>query len=293
MSNDGDGFEERTVRLDVGEVAYREAGSGPPVLFVHGWGVNGELWTGTAARLAAAGHRCIVPDLPFGSHRIPLAPDADLSPPGAARIVADFIAALELNDLTLVGNDSGGAICQLVVTRHPARIGRLVLTNADCLEIFPPGTFKLMSRALRVPGVMTLIANGLRLRAMQRSPLAFGALTTKPIPDATLDSWVRPPIEDGAIRRDSRKFGAGMDAKYTLEAAELLPSLEIPAKLVWGTADPFFTIEHARRLAELIPGCELVEVEGGRTFLPLDEPDRVATEIATFSATRAKAVPMA
>lgn len=283
MSSEGDGFTRHTVELGAGRVHYREAGSGEPLLFVHGWGVNGGLWT-DAARALARGHRCIVPDLPFGSHPEALSPGADLTPPGAARLIAELIEKLGLEGVTIVANDSGGAISQIVVTEHPARISRLVLTNSDCLEEFPPGTFKLLVKALRIPGFMTLLANGLRFRLNQRSPLAYGALSKRRIPDELLRSWVRPPIEDRDVRRDSRKFASGMDPSYTLAAAEKLGRLEIPVLLAWGEDDRFFRIELAERLAALIPDSRLVRFADSLTFVPIDEPERLAAEVGAFVA---------
>lgn len=287
--NDHEELTPRTVGISDGGIHYREAGSGDPVLFVHGWGVNGGLWTETATLLAGSGHRCIVPDLPFGSHREPLRAEADLSPTGAARLVAELIAALELDRLTIVANDSGGAVTQILVTEHPGRIARLVLTNSDCLEEFPPGSFKLLVKMLRVPGFISLLVNSLRIRASQRSPFAYGALSRERIPDELLDSWVRPPIEDPRVRRDSRKFAAGMDPAYTLAAAEKLGSLQIPVLLAWGARDRFFKIELAERLATLIPDSRLVRFEEALTFVPIDEPERLAAEVSAFIAETADA----
>src|SRR5688500_18689891 len=127
----------KEVRLKQGVVRYREVGSGPPLVFVHGLLVNGELWRKVVPLLSGS-YRCIVPDWPLGSHAVALEPDAELSPVGVAALIADFLAALELKGVTLVGNDSGGALCQLVATRHPERLGRLVLTTCDAFEVFPP-----------------------------------------------------------------------------------------------------------------------------------------------------------
>lgn len=291
-AEDVQGFTAGRAELGAGPIRYREIGSGEPLLFVHGWGVNGSLWTETARALAAAGpHRCILPDLPFGSHSEPLAPDADLSPTGAAAIVAELIETLGLERVTIVGNDSGGAVSQILATTHPELLGRLVLTNSDCLEVFPPGIFKALVRMVRLPGGMDLLANALRQRAVQRSPSAYGSLSKRRIPDEMLDAWVRPPIDDLEIRRDSRKFASGMDPAHTLAAAELLGGLEIPVLLCWGEQDRFFTIEHAERLQALIPDCRLVRMKESLTFVPIDEPERLAAEIATFvAATSAAAV---
>src|SRR2546430_16514383 len=125
----------RTVEPPAGTIEYRERGGGSPVVFVHGVGVNGDLWRGVAPRLADE-HRCVVPDLPWGAHSHPLRDDADLSLPGMARIVADFMAALHLGDVTVVANDTGGAVAQWLVGHHPDRIGGLVLTSCDAFEKF-------------------------------------------------------------------------------------------------------------------------------------------------------------
>lgn len=283
MTPEQDGPAPELIETPSGPISVRRSGSGQPLLFVHGWGVNATLWSETARRLTDS-YECILPDLPFGSHAVALREGADLSPPGAARIVADLIEALGLERVTLVGNDSGGAVCQILVTAEAGLVNRLVLTNSDCLDTFPPGTFKLLTRVLRVPGAIDVLVRLLQLRAVQRSPIAYGALTRGRIEDRLLDAWVRPPRHDRGVRRDSAAFGRGMDPVHTLAAADRFGELEIPVLLVWGEADRFFTIEHAERLAELIPDSRLVRVPGGRTFLPLDEPALLAREIAAFAA---------
>ena len=135
--------ERKEVSLPQGTIAYRERGSGEPIVFIHGLLVNGDLWRKVVPELSKD-YRCIVPDLPLGSHDRPMNEDADLSPYGVAKLIDDFLAALDLRDVTLVGNDTGGAFCQIVVTRHPDRIGRLVLTPCDAYENFPPRFFKYM-----------------------------------------------------------------------------------------------------------------------------------------------------
>ena len=133
----------REVELPQGTIRYRDLGEGEPIVFVHGYLVDGRLWSDVAEALSAR-HRCLVPDWPLGAHRVAMNEDADLSPPGIADLIADFLEALDLNGVTLVGNDSGGAMSQVLVTRRPERIGRLVLTNCDTHDNFPPGPFKLM-----------------------------------------------------------------------------------------------------------------------------------------------------
>jgi len=161
------------VRLPQGTIRYREQGTGEPIVLVHGLLANGELWRDVTPRLAAD-FRVIVPDWPLGSQELPLEPGADLSPPALAQIIADFLAKLELENVTLVGNDTGGALSQLVAVNHPERLARLVLTPCDAYENFLPPAFRPLQALARIPGAVFLIAQSLRLPAARRLPTAYG-----------------------------------------------------------------------------------------------------------------------
>jgi pimeloyl-ACP methyl ester carboxylesterase len=285
MGDRVDGFRRERVELDAGPVHYSEAGSGQPIVFVHGFGANGLLWSDVASTLSA-GHRCIVPDWPLGSHPEAMHTDADLTPRGVARLISDFLSALDLDGVTIVGNDSGGAVSQMLVTEMPERIGRLVLTNCDCFENFPPGHYRAMAKMLRIPGTAYVMAQSLRLRINRRSPISYGALTAAPIDDEVLRAWTEPQIHDAGVRRDGARFFAAADTRDTMRAAERLPDLQMPALIVWGDADRFFGIDDGRRLADLIPDSTLVVVEGGRTFLPFERPGEVAVAIEEFIGSR-------
>jgi pimeloyl-ACP methyl ester carboxylesterase len=263
------------IALRQGTVRFRDEGAGPPVVFVHGLLVDGRLWEPVADLLD--GFRRIVPDLPLGSHRVPMRPDADLSPTGLAQLVADFLGALDLEDVTLVGNDTGGALCQLVVTRHPARIGRLVLTNCDAFDNFPPRAFRPLVLASRAH-LLTAALQPVRLRAARRLPIAFGWLG-KRIPDELLEAWVEPFFSDRGIRRDARRVSAALDRGLLLDTAARLREFDRPVLLAWAPEDRFFPLDHARRLAAIFPDARLVEVPGSRAFMSLDQPERLAALI--------------
>jgi pimeloyl-ACP methyl ester carboxylesterase len=268
------------VELPAGTVRYREAGEGKAVVFVHGYLVDGRLWDGVVDRLSDR-CRCFAPDWPTGSQQIAMSPDADLSPYGVASLISDFIGALDLDDVTIVGNDSGGALSQVLVTRHPERIGRLVLTNCDTHENFPPGIFKALPAMAKLPGAGSMLAAPLRIGAVPRA--AFKPFSRTRIPGELIASWVEPIIRDRDVRRDLTKFTAGMNKRYTLEAAERLRDSELPILLAWAPGDRYFPLKYAKRLAADTPNASIVEIADSKTFVPLDQPQRLADEIATFA----------
>jgi pimeloyl-ACP methyl ester carboxylesterase len=263
----------RTVRAHV-------TGEGPPIVFVHGALVNANLWRKVVSRLD--GFKRVTLDLPLGSHLEPMPRDADLRPPALADLIADSLAALELTDVTLVGNDTGGGLSQIVATRRPERIGALVLTSCDAFDSFPPRFFRIVLAPARVPGMIPIAFGGLRLRPLRRLPIAYGWLTTGPIDRDAEDSYVLPVLTRGGIRRDVRKLLGGLDPTYTLDAAAKLASWDRPALIAWSEKDRFFPIEHAERLAKVIPNARLEWIAGARTFAMEDEPERVAAVIGSF-----------
>jgi pimeloyl-ACP methyl ester carboxylesterase len=279
----------KELTLAQGTIAYRDFGKGPTVLFVHGLLADGQLWLEAAELLAASGHRCIVPDWPLGSHRRPMNRDADLSPLGVARLVADFCEALDLRSVTLVGNDSGGAVSQLVASRHGERIARLVLTNCDVLEAFPPKAFAYLTVVPRVPGMMLALAKAMyHLPPLRRLPIAYGGLTVRRLPDDLLESWVEPAARNAEIRDDIAKFMLAATPELTLGAARDLRSFGRPILLLWGAADPFFTLDLAERFQREVPTAKLERVEGARTFVALDRPEAVASGVARLVARASK-----
>ncbi len=270
----------KEIDLPSGRIRYREAGAGKPVVFVHGYLVDGRLWDGVVDRLSQ-GHRCFAPDWPMGAQQIAMSPAADLSPPGVAATIASFLEALNLEDVTIVGNDSGGAMSQVLVTRHPERIGRLVLTNCDTHENFPPGIFKAMPPIAALPGGMALLAAPFRIPALARG--AFRPFARTPIPPDLIASWMRPGLHDPGVKRDAKKVTAGMNKRHTLEAAAKLRGSQLPILLAWAPGDRFFPISYAERLAAEAGNARIVEIPDAKTFVPLDQPRRLAEEIAGFA----------
>ncbi|NOK60934.1 MAG: alpha/beta hydrolase [Chloroflexi bacterium AL-W] len=170
--------------------------------------------------------RCIAPDLPMGAHTQAVSPDADLSPSGMAQLVADFIEALDLHNVTLVGNDTGGAISQLMVTNYPERIERLVLFNVDAFENFLPPIFRIFQWLPRIPGGTAITAPLFRPRVVQHMTMKLlsKAGTTSDMLDMFFGRFVREP----RIRRDAGKLLATISNRYTLEAATKFSAFHKP-----------------------------------------------------------------
>jgi pimeloyl-ACP methyl ester carboxylesterase len=280
------GTPQATVEVPQGRVRYRALGSGDPIVFVHGYLVDGRIWNGVAERLASD-FTCIVPDWPLGSHRVAMNPDADLSPPGVVSTIVGFLDALGLERATVVGNDSGGALSQILTAEHPDRVERLVLTNSDTYEHFPPFPFTLMGPVARIPGGMTALALPFRIGAVSRA--TYGLFAQRKIDPELVRSWLEPSLSDPDIRRDTQKFTIGVNKRYTLAAAERLRSFERPVLLAWGTKDRFFKLSHAERLASALPDARIVEIGDAKTFVQLDRPDAVAEAIAEFARSQAAA----
>jgi pimeloyl-ACP methyl ester carboxylesterase len=280
-----------TIELSAGPVEYTDTGGdGPVLVFVHGLMMDASLWEGPIAELSAD-YRCLAPTLPLGAHRQAMHAGADLSLPAIAGLVAEFLDRLDLRDVTLIGNDTGGALVQLIMADGAARVGRVVLASCDAFDNFPPG---LTGRTLVLAGKLPPRAFGLfmqqmRLRAIRRLPIAFGWLTRRG--DAATARWMKPVLTQPGIRRDTVRTlrAAGADTGFLVRVAERLPGFDRPALVVWASEDRVMPPEHGRRLAGLLPQGRLVEVDDSYTLIPLDQPARFAQIIREFARTSAPA----
>jgi len=274
------------LELAQGRVNVVDEGEGPPVVLVHGALVDSAVWQKLVPLLTAAGHRVVAPDLPLGSHRIPLGPRADVTPHGVARLIADVMEALDLGEVTLVGNDTGGALCQLVATRHPERVGRLVLTSCDLEDNFPPKAFQPAVRlAAAVPGVLRAVGAGALAPRALATPLAYGWLWHDP-DRAQCRRWLEPLLKDAAIRADTRRAYAAIDPGVTWQTARDLRRFDRPALWAWSGADRFFPEEQARRIAATMPDARFETIPGAYTFSCLDAPGELARLVTGFAAGR-------
>lgn len=274
----------KMVDVSGGAVRVYERGAGTPIVFVHGLLANAAVWRKVVPALSET-HRCITADFPFGAHTSPMDPDADLTPTGLARVVAEVIERLDLRDVTIVGNDGGGMLTQLVVTRHPDRIARVVLTPCDAYENFPPPMFAYLCWLARVPLSFELLAAPLRIprlrRLLGRSLIGYGGLTHSRIDDELLDHYFTPVLELD-VRRDVVKFLRSVDKKYTLDAARAFPSVVQPVLVAWASEDRFFPLEHGERLARDFPDARLSLIDRSRTWVSEDRPAELISLISVF-----------
>jgi pimeloyl-ACP methyl ester carboxylesterase len=271
-----------TVTLSAGTIHYEKSGPGDgrPVVFVHGFAMGSSLWRPLSERLAARGLQCVAPTWPLGAQPTPMRDGAELTMEGIAAIVGEFLDVLELSDVVLVGNDTGGAIAQIVATSHAERLGALVLTSCDAFEHFPPPILKPFIAAAKVPAVFNAAAQPLRTKLGRKR--AYGALAHTDI-DPLVQEWLRPALTDKRIREDLRRFTASLKQESTVRAAERLPEFAKPALVAWSADDAFFPVEDGRRLADALPDARLEVIDGARTFSMIDQPDALAGLIADFA----------
>ena len=272
-----------SVTIAGGTLDYRTLGPAdserPPVVFVHGFLVDSTLWDPVAAQLAEHGVRSVLVDWPLGSHRTPMNAEADLSPIGVARMINEVLDALGLTDVTLVGNDTGGALCQLLLADDASRIGRLVLTNCDAFENFPPKAFVPLFHIAKHPLLTKAMLAPTRLRAIRHSPLAYGLLLRAPRDAEMTRRWIAPSLGDRAIRDDIARFARAFDGKALVAIAPALHEFAGPTRIVWGMSDRCFTLSSARRLADAFADARLIEVPEATTFVSIDAPDAVTAAI--------------
>lgn len=271
------------IALRGGTIRYHDRGSGPVVVFVHGALVDATLWARVVPTLVDAGLRCVTPTWPLGSHRVPV-PDMDLSPPGLAATIDEFLAALDLHDVTLVANDTGGGLVQILLTTTTReRVGRVVLTPSDSFEAFFPPRFAFLPVLARMPGALALFAKpAARFPAINRLPIGFSALAKHPVGDDRLRRWMGPAATDRRVRADAVRFLRGVDRRHTLAAAERLGEVDLPVLLAWAVQDRVFPISLAHRLADHLPDARIAPVEDSFCFVPQDRPDRLAELIREF-----------
>jgi pimeloyl-ACP methyl ester carboxylesterase len=274
----------KQIELSAGTIEYSDTGGDRPVLvLLHGLMMDASLWDGPMADLSAD-HRCVAPTLPLGAHRHAMRAGADLSLPGIARLVAEFLDRLDLQDVTLVGNDTGGALVQLLMCHRDARVGRVVLASCDAFDNFPPGlTGKTLVLAGKLPPAMFgLFMQQMRLRAVRRLPIAFGWLTIRG--DAATARWMKPVLTQPEIRRDAvRVLRAVAKEPKLLRGRPDAPAGSTVPPWLSGRARPGDATRAWPAPRQAPSAGQLAEIEDSYTLIPLDQPARLAQVVREFT----------
>ncbi|MFG2501860.1 alpha/beta fold hydrolase [Streptomyces sp. NPDC048441] len=271
------------IELTAGPIEYEDTGgSGTPLVLLHGLVQDGSVWRHVVEDLGDE-FRCLVPTLPYGSHRVPLKPGAELTPPAMARLIGEFADKLELGDDAVFVENDAGRLQQLAAER-PERVGRMVVAGCETFDNYPPRAGgKMLDAAARVPGGIAFLVRALSVRALRRVPgTGYAVMAHRPVPHDLIDRWLRPLRTDSEARAVLVRYLRATHKAEMMEAADALRTYERPALVVWGKQDKMMPPAHGRRLAELLPKGRLVELDACRTLIPLDRPDGLAAAIREF-----------
>lgn len=277
-------MESKRLETRLGPIAYRSTGHGPTLVFFAGALANGALWRDVLVALADR-YRCITIDLPLGAHPWPLSAGADRSATSLARLLLDCLELLDVDDATVIVNDTAGGLLLLsLATGHPAleRVGRLVLTNCESYDKFPPPALKAATRLCRaVPWLVgPLLRLQLRVPTFERRVVS-GAAASR-LDAERRESFFGPARRQPRIAADQVAAMAGFRPQLLIDAAKVIPRFDRPVLLVWGDSCDFFPLADAQRLAADFPDAQLVPVPGAKTWVPVDNPNAVSRAIATF-----------
>ena len=262
-----------TVRTPSGRIAYAEAGSGPVALFVHGVLLNKHLWRHQMADMADI-RRVIALDL-LAHGDTEIAPDQDVSVTANANMLREFLDALKIDKVDLIGNDSGGGISQIFAANNPERVRTLTLTDCDAHDNWPPEAFKPFVEMTKAGGLEETLNALVTDKSVYRSPNALGPAYEWPekVRDSDIEIYLRPHLRSEQRTRDLQRFVVAFDNRHTVAIESKLRQLRAPTLIVWGTDDVYFPIKWAHWLARTIPSAkDPVVLEGARLFFPEERP---------------------
>lgn len=268
--------------VSAGIIRYTDQGTGQAVVFLHGALSNGNTWRKVVPTISKD-FRCIVPDLPLGGHSIPLNPTTDLTPTGIATLINQFLNVLGLNDIILVGNDTGGAYAQMFTMSYPEKVSKLVLCNTDAFEVFPPKQFSLLKTGANIPGFTFLMAQLFRFKPLLKTSLVLGLLSHTLSKEDLHELYIRNFIHYKGVRADFTKVVKGWSIHYTNQAAEKLSFFNKPVLVIWGADDTkLFPIELGKRVCGIFPDARFEIVENALTYVQEDQPEEFAHKLVHF-----------
>jgi pimeloyl-ACP methyl ester carboxylesterase len=277
-------MESEELETRLGPLAWRSSGHGPTLVFFAGALANHDLWRDVIVALEDR-FRCITIDLPLGAHPWPLSTGVDRSAASLARLLLDCLDLLEVEDATVVANDTAGGLLLLsLATDHPAlgRVGRLVLTNCDNYDQFPPDKLQKAAAMCRTLPRLARALVGLQFRSSIARRRGFSSVVASRLDDERVESFLGPLRRDRRVVDDFVAAFGGCRPQLLVDAAEAIPRFDRPVLLIWGDSCEFFPMTDARRLASEFPRATLVSVPGAKTWVPVDNPGAVADAIVNF-----------
>jgi pimeloyl-ACP methyl ester carboxylesterase len=266
-----------------GRISYLEQGKGPVALFVHGVLLNGYLWRYQLADLSDI-RRCIAVDL-LAHGDTEIAPDQDVSVTANAKMLKEFLDALKINQVDLVGNDSGTGIAQIFAALYPERVRSLTLTDGDTHDNWPPEVFEPFLAMAASGGLPATLNAMIEDKNVYRSPQALGPAYEHPelVSNGTIEHYLCPLVRSEQRTRDFQRFLGAFDNKHTLAIEDRLKTLQAPTLIVWGTGDVYFGVKWGRWLSETIPSTgKYIEVKGARIFFPEERWQEFDKELRLF-----------
>ncbi len=271
------------IEIEGNTIDYKEVGTGYPLLFIHGAFSSGKTWRKVVPELSAH-FRCIIPEWPFGGHKTPIQHEMDFTPSGIAELISKVLDSLNLTQVMIVANDTGGAYAQVFTAKYSQKVSSLVLTNCEGFEIFPPKKFQSLKTMVKVPGYLRGMARLFRFTSFLKLNITFGLLSNSLKKEEIYEFYVKEFSENKLIQNDFRQLAAGWDPKYTIEAAKKLSSFEQPVLILWGTEDKLlFPVELGKRLKALFQNGTFVEIPDSMTYVQEDNPKELARNIIRFS----------
>ena len=265
-----------------GGIQYIDEGKGIPVLFIHGTLSNSNTWRKITPELSKK-YRCIAVDLPIGGHAIPVSNHMDLSPIGIAVIIKDFLQYLNIEKVIIVSNDTGGAYSQVFASLYPEYIDKLIFSNCEVLDVFPPSKFKYLIQAVKIPGFTFLLSKAFKIKSLLTSNLMMGLLSHKLTTDELSELYLKSFTENKLIRDDFAKNVKTWSPKYTLEAADKLKTFKFPVLILWGEDDiNLFPLKLGQQLKTVFQNAELIIIPNSKTYIQEDQPEIMIKEIIQF-----------
>jgi pimeloyl-ACP methyl ester carboxylesterase len=257
----------RKIDTPSGSISYVEQGSGPVALFVHGVLLNGYLWRHQLEELKTL-RRCIAVDL-LAHGDTTISETQDVSVTANAHMLAQLLDALKIEQVDLVGNDSGGGICQIFAALYPKRIRSLVLTNCDAHDNWPPEPFKPFVSMVAAGGLPQTLSAMLADKSVYRTALGPAYERPEDVSDDTIETYLKPHLRSPQRTADLARFVNAFNCRHTMQIEKQLRGLQAPTLIVWGTDDIYFNLKWSHWLEEAIAGTKRrIEFNGARIFFP-------------------------